>query len=108
MSRRMPVQERFLLDDGLGRPTLRHHLSAPVKKRASVGCRSTGVLRHGLLTKHERLSRLEKPTAERKLELTEEPTTILDPPTLSMREARNTLMHCGACATRAKIYAAEQ
>jgi hypothetical protein len=34
--------------------------------------------RNGLLTKHERLLRLEKATAERKIELTEEQTTLLE------------------------------
>jgi hypothetical protein len=34
--------------------------------------------RHGLLTKHERLLRLEKSTAERKIELTEEQTRLLE------------------------------
>ena len=34
--------------------------------------------RHGLLTRHERLLRLEKATSERKLELTEEQIRLLE------------------------------
>jgi len=41
-----------------------------------VACAACGS-RHDLLTKHERLLRLEKATAERKIELSEEQTRML-------------------------------
>jgi transposase InsO family protein len=52
--------------------------------------------RNGLLTKHERLLRLEKATAERKIELTEEQTMLLERFSPEFRERHIEAPHTGA------------
>ena len=52
--------------------------------------------RHGLLTKHERLLRLEKSTAERKIELTEEQTRLLERFSPEFRERHIEAPHTGS------------
>jgi transposase InsO family protein len=52
--------------------------------------------RNGLLTKHERLLRLEKATAERKIELTEEQTRLLERFSPEFRERHIEAPHTGA------------
>ena len=52
--------------------------------------------RHGLLTKHERLLRLEKTTAERKIELTEEQTRMLERFSPEFRERHIEAPHTGS------------
>jgi transposase InsO family protein len=52
--------------------------------------------RHGLLTKHERLLRLEKATAERKIELTEEQTRLLERFSPEFRERHIEAPHTGS------------
>jgi transposase InsO family protein len=52
--------------------------------------------RHGLLTKHERLLRLEKATAERKIELTEEQTRMLERFSPEFRERHIEAPHTGS------------
>jgi transposase InsO family protein len=53
-------------------------------------------LRHDLLTKHQRLLRLEKATAERKLELTEEQVRLLERFSPEFRERHIEAPHTGA------------
>jgi len=52
--------------------------------------------RHGLLTKHERLLRLEKSTAERKIELTEEQVRLLERFSPEFRERHIEAPHTGS------------
>lgn len=52
--------------------------------------------RHSLLTKHERLLRLEKTTAERKIELTEEQTRLLERFSPEFRERHIEAPHTGS------------
>jgi transposase InsO family protein len=52
--------------------------------------------RHGLLTKHERLLRLEKGTAERTIELTEEQTRLLERFSPEFRERHIEAPHTGS------------
>ncbi|MEZ5890486.1 MAG: IS481 family transposase [Xanthobacteraceae bacterium] len=52
--------------------------------------------RHGLLTKHERLLRLEKATAERTIELTEEQTRLLERFSPEFRERHIEAPHTGS------------
>jgi transposase InsO family protein len=52
--------------------------------------------RHGLLTKHERLLRLEKSTAERKIELSEEQTRMLERFSPEFRERHIEAPHTGS------------
>ena len=52
--------------------------------------------RHGLLTKHERLLRLEKATAERKLELSEEQIRLLERFSPEFRERHIEAPHTGS------------
>lgn len=52
--------------------------------------------RHSLLTKHERLLRLEKATAERKIELTEEQTRLLERFSPEFRERHIEAPHTGS------------
>ena len=52
--------------------------------------------RHGLLTKHERLLRLEKATSERKLELTEEQIRLLERFSPEFRERHIEAPHTGS------------
>jgi transposase InsO family protein len=52
--------------------------------------------RHGLLTKHERLLRLEKATAERTVELTEEQTRLLERFSPEFRERHIEAPHTGS------------
>jgi transposase InsO family protein len=52
--------------------------------------------RHGLLTKHERLLRLEKATAERKIELSEEQTRLLERFSPEFRERHIEAPHTGS------------
>ena len=52
--------------------------------------------RHGLLTKHERFLRLEKATAERKIELTEEQTKMLERFSPEFRERHIEAPHTGS------------
>lgn len=52
--------------------------------------------RHNLLTKHERLLRLEKATAERKIELTEEQTRLLERFSPEFRERHIEAPHTGS------------
>lgn len=52
--------------------------------------------RHGLLTKHERLLRLETTTAERKIELTEEQTRLLERFSPEFRERHIEAPHTGS------------
>ncbi len=52
--------------------------------------------RNGLLTKHERLLRLEKATAERKIELTEEQTRLLERFSPEFRERHIEAPHTGS------------
>jgi transposase InsO family protein len=52
--------------------------------------------RHSLLTKHERLLRLEKATAERKIELTEEQTRMLERFSPEFRERHIEAPHTGS------------
>ncbi len=52
--------------------------------------------RHNLLTKHERLLRLEKATAERKLELSEEQTRLLERFSPEFRERHIEAPHTGS------------
>ena len=52
--------------------------------------------RHGLLTKHERLLRLEQATAERKLELTDEQVRLLERFSPEFRERHIEAPHTGA------------
>lgn len=52
--------------------------------------------RHNLLTKHERLLRLEKQTAERKMELSEEQTRLLERFSPEFRERHIEAPHTGA------------
>lgn len=53
-------------------------------------------LRHGLLTKHERLLRLEKTTAERKIELSDEQVRLLERFSPEFRERHIEAAHTGA------------
>ena len=53
-------------------------------------------MRHGLLTKHERLLRLEKTTAERKLELTDEQIRLLERFSPEFRERHIEAPHTGS------------
>lgn len=52
--------------------------------------------RHGLLTKHERLLRLERATAKRKIELTEEQTRLLERFSPEFRERHIEAPHTGS------------
>ncbi|AVT77471.1 integrase, catalytic region [Rhodopseudomonas palustris] len=52
--------------------------------------------RHGLLTKHERLLRLEKTTAERTIELSEEQTRLLERFSPEFRERHIEAPHTGS------------
>ena len=52
--------------------------------------------RHGLLTKHERLPRLEKATAERKLSLTDDQVRLLERFSPEFRERHIEALHTGA------------
>ena len=53
-------------------------------------------MRHNLLTKHERLLRLEKATAERTITLTEEQTRVLERFSPEFRERHIEAPHTGA------------
>lgn len=52
--------------------------------------------RHGLLTKHERLLRLEKTTAERTIELSDEQTRLLERFSPEFRERHIEAPHTGS------------
>ena len=92
--------EQAILDHALAHPC---HGSTRVEQELrleGVQVSSGGVRgvwqRNGLLTKHERLLRLEKVTAERKIELTEEQTRLLERFSPEFRERHIEAPHTGA------------
>jgi transposase InsO family protein len=98
---RVPAEiEQAILDHALVHPC---HGSTRVEQELrlkGVQVSSGGVRgvwqRHGLLTKHERLLRLEKSTAERKIELTEEQTRLLERFSPEFRERHIEAPHTGS------------
>jgi transposase InsO family protein len=92
--------EQAVLDHALAHPC---HGAVPVEQELrlkGIQVSSGGIRgvwqRHGLLTKHERLLRLEKTTAERKIELTEEQTRLLERFSPEFRERHIEAPHTGS------------
>jgi transposase InsO family protein len=98
---RVPAEiEQAILDHALAHPC---HGATRVEQELrlkGVQVSSGGVRgvwqRNGLLTKHERLLRLEKATAERKIELTDEQTRLLERFSPEFRERHIEAPHTGA------------
>jgi hypothetical protein len=92
--------EQAVLDHALtppchGAPRVEQELRLKGLQVSGGGIRGVW-LRHDLLTKHERLMRLEKATAERKLELTEEQVRLLERFSPEFRERHIEAPHTGA------------
>jgi hypothetical protein len=92
--------EQAVLDHALARPchgALRVEQELRLKGlQVSAGGIRGVCLRHDLLTKHQRLLRLEKATAERKLALTEEQIRLLERFSPEFRERHIDAPHTGA------------
>jgi transposase InsO family protein len=92
--------EQAILDHALAHPChgpvrVAHELMLNGIQVSSGGVRGVWQ-RHGLLTKHERLLRLEKATAERTLELSDEQTRLLERFSPEFRERHIEAQHTGA------------
>ena len=92
--------ERAILDHALEHPChgalrVEHELRLKGIQVSSGGVRGVWQ-RHGLLTKHERLLRLEKTTAERKLELSDDQIRLLERFSPEFRERHIEAPHTGS------------
>jgi transposase InsO family protein len=98
---RVPAEiEQAVLDHALSHPChgpvrVAHELALGGVQVSSGGVRGVWQ-RHGLLTKHERLLRLEKATAERKLSLSDEKVRALERFSPEFRERHIDAPHTGA------------
>ena len=95
-----PEIEQAVLDHALAHPThgpmrVAHELALRGLQVSSGGVRGVWS-RHDLLTKHERLLRLEKTTAERPIELTPEQARLLERFSPEFRERHIEAQHTGA------------
>jgi transposase InsO family protein len=92
--------EQAILDHALAQPCHGPMRVAQELALRGIQVSSTGVRgvwqRHGLLTKHERLLRLEKATAERKLSLTDDQVRLLERFSPEFRERHIEAPHTGA------------
>jgi hypothetical protein len=92
--------EQAVLDHALAHPChgalrVEHELRRKGLQVSAGGIRGVW-LRHDLLTKHQRLLRLEKATAERKLSLTKEQVRLLERFSPQFREHHIEAAHTGA------------
>ena len=92
--------EQAVLDHALAHPChgalrVEHELRRKGLQVSAGGIRGVW-LRHDLLTKHQRLLRLEKATAERKLSLTKEQVRLLERFSPQFRERHIEAAHTGA------------
>ena len=98
---RLPVEiEQAILDHALAHPThgpnrVAHELALRGIQVSAGGVRGVWS-RHDLLTKHERLLRLERATAEQTIELTEEQRRLLERFSPEFRERHIEAPHTGA------------
>lgn len=92
--------EQAILDHALAHPCHGATRVEQEQRLKGIQVSSGGVrgvwMRNGLLTKHERLLRLEKTTAERKIELTEEQIRLLERFSPEFRERHIEAPHTGA------------